>query len=162
MHEFFRGWRRKVGCATLLMACALSIGWMRSLSLEDAARFSLSNRRHLLRSVHGRMEWHSWIERVTDPPMPAWLSQSNWQPSWAIASISDRKARWRQERLEYAPRPVPTDLAHARIYKPETRQLLSYVVPYWLVVPVLMISSAYLILRVPRKRDSGPQHSEVD
>lgn len=148
-----------MGCVALLMACVLSVGWMRSLSLEDAARFSLSNRRHLLRSGHQCMEWHSWIERVTDPPMPAWLSESNRQHSLSIASISGGKARWRRERLEYAPRPVPADLAHARIYKPKTRHLLSCVVPYWLVVPVLMISSAYLILWTPRKRDSRPPQS---
>ncbi len=30
MREFFRGWRRKVGCVTLVMACGLMGLWIRS------------------------------------------------------------------------------------------------------------------------------------
>lgn len=30
MREFFRGWRRKVGIATLLMSCVFAVGWVRS------------------------------------------------------------------------------------------------------------------------------------
>lgn len=35
MGEFFRGWRRKVGCVTLMMALVLVVGRMRSLLWED-------------------------------------------------------------------------------------------------------------------------------
>ena len=30
MGEFFRGWRRKIGVMTLLMACVFAAGWVRS------------------------------------------------------------------------------------------------------------------------------------
>lgn len=35
MGEFFRGWRRKVGCLTLVMACLTMGGWIRSLFRTD-------------------------------------------------------------------------------------------------------------------------------
>ncbi len=38
MREFFRGWRRKTGCLTLMMACVFMAGWMRSLNHEDAVK----------------------------------------------------------------------------------------------------------------------------
>jgi len=30
MREFFHGWRRKIGVVTLVMACVLMVGWVRS------------------------------------------------------------------------------------------------------------------------------------
>ena len=35
MPEFFRGWRRKVGCVTLVMALAAWTLWLRSLIVMD-------------------------------------------------------------------------------------------------------------------------------
>jgi hypothetical protein len=35
MREFFRGWRRKVGCVTLLIACVFAAGWVRSLRARE-------------------------------------------------------------------------------------------------------------------------------
>ena len=35
MFEFFRGWKRKAGVATLVMACTLAAAWVRSLFVTD-------------------------------------------------------------------------------------------------------------------------------
>ena len=35
MREFFQGWRRKVGVVTLVMACVLTAGWVRSFLIRD-------------------------------------------------------------------------------------------------------------------------------
>lgn len=35
MRDFLHGWRRKVGCVALMMACVFAAGWMRSRLLED-------------------------------------------------------------------------------------------------------------------------------
>lgn len=35
MQEFFRGWRRRAGCFTLVMSCALTAGWVRSIAKFD-------------------------------------------------------------------------------------------------------------------------------
>lgn len=34
MREFFRGWRRKVGCVALVLACGFATGWMRSYEYD--------------------------------------------------------------------------------------------------------------------------------
>ena len=41
MREFFRGWKRKIGIVTLLMACASSVGWIRSVSRFDCVTVSV-------------------------------------------------------------------------------------------------------------------------
>ena len=35
MFNYFRGWRRKAGLVTLLMACVFAAGWVRSLTEID-------------------------------------------------------------------------------------------------------------------------------
>ena len=35
MLDFFKGWRRKVGALTLVMACVFAMGWVRSRHIED-------------------------------------------------------------------------------------------------------------------------------
>ncbi len=35
MGDFFHGGRRKIGIVTLMMACVLTVGWVRSLCLKD-------------------------------------------------------------------------------------------------------------------------------
>lgn len=35
MREFFNGWRRKVGVATLVWACVFAAAWVRSFSIRD-------------------------------------------------------------------------------------------------------------------------------
>lgn len=49
MRDFFESWRRKVGCATLVMACVFAAGWLRSMSIAD----SLISRTSLFVSFKG-------------------------------------------------------------------------------------------------------------
>ena len=35
MGEFFKPWRRKIGCVTLLLACVFTAGWIRSRTVAD-------------------------------------------------------------------------------------------------------------------------------
>jgi hypothetical protein len=39
MYSFFHGWRRKAGCATLLIACGMMGMWMRSRLIGDRVDF---------------------------------------------------------------------------------------------------------------------------
>lgn len=43
MSDFFHGWRRKVGCVTLLMAAMFMVGWIRSLRGADTIAFSIGH-----------------------------------------------------------------------------------------------------------------------
>ena len=35
MRDFFRGWKRRAGVATLMMACLFAAGWVGSLDLDE-------------------------------------------------------------------------------------------------------------------------------
>jgi hypothetical protein len=43
MGEFFRGWKRKVGCVTLAAACVFALGWIRSYERRDFLNLRLGN-----------------------------------------------------------------------------------------------------------------------
>lgn len=44
MREFFRGWKRKIGVVTLLMACLFLAGWLRSLNNQETTAFSIHDK----------------------------------------------------------------------------------------------------------------------
>lgn len=86
MREFFRGWRRKTGCVTLVVACLLMVGWMRSRANLDTVSVPIFNRLHLLGSVNGELAWLSvdWLgyevwqrktSHVTEITIPAWSTE---------------------------------------------------------------------------------------
>src|SRR5580698_5128736 len=59
MREFFRGWKRKVGVVTLLMACVLTVGWMRSWTITDW--YIIRGRDNALHSFVSSNNWVGWI-----------------------------------------------------------------------------------------------------
>src|SRR5690242_1489835 len=42
MREFFKGWRRKVGCALLLMACVFMVAWVQNRFYADHAQIVIT------------------------------------------------------------------------------------------------------------------------
>ena len=59
MIEFFRGWRRKIGLLTLLMASLFMAGWNRSLHIADSVDIQppcFGN--GLLHSHHGNLDFY--------------------------------------------------------------------------------------------------------
>ncbi|MDB5348549.1 MAG: hypothetical protein JWP89_6926 [Schlesneria sp.] len=58
MREFFRGWRQKVGCVTMVVACFVLGLWMRSLRIRDVIDFPNGPGSCLrLVSENGRFSW---------------------------------------------------------------------------------------------------------
>lgn len=41
MRDFFRGWRRKLGCVTLLLACVFTAAWLRHAFVTDHLDYSV-------------------------------------------------------------------------------------------------------------------------
>lgn len=39
MNNYFRGWRRKAGCVTLVLACLFTAGWIRGLTIQGSLLF---------------------------------------------------------------------------------------------------------------------------
>ena len=59
MREFFRGWRRKAGCVTLVMAVALACLWVRGVVAPKSVKFQVGHRIHCLTTINGRLIWES-------------------------------------------------------------------------------------------------------
>ena len=53
MREFFRGWRRKLGVVTLVIACGFAIGWARSLHVIDVIIFPTGSQTAIAVSTAG-------------------------------------------------------------------------------------------------------------
>lgn len=64
--EYFKGWRRKLGCITLGMACVLMIGWLRSLVVWDSIQFSIGGALQLIDSQAGSLTWSKFSDH---PPV---------------------------------------------------------------------------------------------
>lgn len=64
MKEFFKGWRRKVGCVTLAAACLFVAGWVRSTVVDDYVtafnRSFFSSRGRFYLGPQFSLEWRSW------------------------------------------------------------------------------------------------------
>jgi len=60
MREFFRGWRRKVGCIALAVAIPIGLLLVRGFSIADRVWFGLGETQHLICSIDGRILWFSW------------------------------------------------------------------------------------------------------
>lgn len=58
MCDFFKPWRRKIGVATLVMACVFAAGWVRSFYFMDAVGFDRDdNTSETFHSDRGQIIW---------------------------------------------------------------------------------------------------------
>jgi hypothetical protein len=122
MREFFHGWRRKIGCLALVMACIVSVLWVRSLLIEDVVVFFNGFRHQTVDSLNGDVYWDSQIEWTFDPGWFTWFTYDLRDPRLLEASL----ASWEGGE--------------------------SMRIPYWSVAVPLTLLSAYLILWKPRRR----------
>lgn len=60
MREFFRGWRRKIGCIILLIAFVLSVIWVRSYLADDLLTIAVGGGQHGLSSINGEFRWRAF------------------------------------------------------------------------------------------------------
>jgi hypothetical protein len=132
MREFFQGWRRKMGCIALVMACVVMIGWLRSCNRCELIFFASSDRQHAVLAIDDGLSWMGWnpTEIKKFAPFDDWQSyEANEFPS------------------------IKTSLGAIRTLD----SLKEWHVPWPLVVIPLTLLSAYLILWKPRKRKTPDQ-----
>ncbi|WP_157605455.1 hypothetical protein [Schlesneria paludicola] len=143
MRDFFRGWKRKIGVVTLLMACILSSFWIRSQAVEDALISPITNVR--IESTTGRLRigiFHS---------VPgSWFSWPDWRSRSVAAPLNYPWSNWQ------------LGLVHGTNIrsKSDPRDLL-IIAPYWLLVVPLTALSAYLLISKPRVRTPVSENQPV-
>ena len=80
MGEFFNGWRRKVGLVTLVIACLLATGWVRSCRYYDLIWIQDQNASYFVYSMDGTVSvW--WLSGRRFVSSFGWVSSeiTNWE-----------------------------------------------------------------------------------
>ena len=137
MREFFRGWRRKAGCALLVMACVTMWMWVRSRRIGESVDFILAGEHHFLLSSNGQIAWE------------AYPSYPNARTPWY----------WCYNRFPKNRNPHFT-IEESRILKLDKNFVApgDRVLDYRSATYCLTLLSAYLLLWKPRKR-LGADHA---
>ncbi|WP_029247179.1 hypothetical protein [Schlesneria paludicola] len=131
MREFFRGWKRKFGVVTLLMACAVMAGWVRSLSVIDEVAIYTTGREHAFGSAFGYFAWQSTDAHTTNTKR---FWDWNAQPTIGSGLTSESLVKQFESSL--------TSL--------ESLHPQQWMLSYWLLVIPLTLLSAWLLLSKSR------------
>ena len=151
MGDFFRGWRRKAGCMTLVMALALMIGWVRSHTIQDELLIRIGNRfEYSFRSSPYGLEWSG--RRSTGSESPTDGNEGIKYQAWRFLALDqypnlfwfEREWQWDFLGFHFGEGTNPVLPRYREHY---------WMSPYWSVVIPLTALSAHLILL------SGPRPS---
>ncbi len=140
MGDFFQGWRRKIGVATLVMACVFTAGWVRSHVLGEDVEFSIGQ--HTTHGFGWIGQWLIWGS----------IYDENAVYSWPVFSFESNVA-------SDSPLIGPDRVWHWRScgfgrceLKAESNggcRLVFRVIPFWSIVVPLTLLSAWLLLSKP-------------
>ena len=158
MGEFFRGWRRKIGVLTLMMALVLWGGWIRSSGVEDTFRLSIRNTDHFVVSRQGSVQWHS-VEYPESPVYESQIERIGWEsfslqpkPEQPLSLILGRGQHGETSPRAFPLYEHPLSLIVGRGQYVEGQLEKSFwPIPYWSVITLLTLASALLLLTKPRK-----------
>lgn len=134
MREFFHGWRRKAGCVTLVMACAIAGLGMRSRISYDIASFAFNSRQHQIVSIDSRLEWRAFNLEPSSVGFNRWTSVD----AGDLVAYLVRYDFWQFEHSQ--------------------RHAEKWASPDWVLVVPFTVLSAYLLLWKPRQR-TEPDHA---
>lgn len=124
MGDFFHGWRRKIGVAILLIACAVLFVWARGVATGDCIGFIAGDGMYFVSSTDHGFEFR----KSFDPP-----------------AVGSPPIWWNRAPLYSAPMIFPNE-GDLVIELPVWNMF------HWAIVLPPTILSAYLILLPPRQR----------
>jgi hypothetical protein len=131
MSDYFKPWRRKLGIATLMMACVFAAAWVRSLMLTDVVRVPLWQFGKI--GIASNVGYFSF--------------------AWASHERSNNGFNW----ITY-PFEVTALISYAPwTFDFTSKTPVQPVMGYWSVVIPLTLVSAWLLLSKPRKPKSTSQ-----
>jgi hypothetical protein len=155
MREFFRGWRRKAGCVTLVMGLVVWSCWLRSLIASDF--FLMNNGTTIITSGPNYLGLsRSPAASAAEWTAPTWFSVENGPP---LAQSPDWTWQFCGFCYGYQLKgtaKTTTEHPDGRVVTEEVEYIThehAWVIPYWSIAMPLTLLSAALILRKPRKQD---------
>lgn len=93
------GWRRKIGCVILVMACILAFGWCRTSVYTDQFEFGIANSNHFLTSTQGYFRWTCVTKPEFMIPGWKWHSVAYGSPGEPLDNTAAIAWDWRWEWL---------------------------------------------------------------
>ncbi len=152
MREVFHGWRRKLGCVTLVMALVVYGAWMRSRVRHDLVILPWGSDIYCIESMWGQID----LGRVT-------VQNNRMRASWKSDEITQANWRWVDEQgnpraVDYLTEVDEVEWRwdwvgfHFGAGHTSQHRTEDYLFPYWSVAIPLTLLSAYLILWKPRKQ----------
>lgn len=157
MHEFFRGWPRKVGVMTLLPACVVMCLWIRSWTVTDRidCHSGWLRMTQSIVSSGGSLSW----ERQDQTRLPLWKTGAAGRSRQARRAMSPVSLT--SEPIVFMGRPEPRlDTPDIHWYwrwygfgagSWSAQHTTLWVIPYWSVTTLLTLISAFLLISKPRK-----------
>lgn len=151
MSQFFLGWRRKAGCALLVVAAVFTCGLTRSCITEDSvAVYSNDSIVGFTSSVKGI----TWTRYTPYDTFDLRLRNGEWSyvrngsfdPTSDTFQAYNVAWRWRCCGFDFG---EGSDLCYAE-------RFVIWKVPYWSIVIPLTLLSAYLILHPGNRKAAGP------
>ena len=144
MGDYFKPWRRKIGVMTLLIACVLAAGWVKSAAFNDLIIFPIGqDLRFGVVSNRGRIALvrHDWHENA--PTLRTyWFSASFAEHPDAVFILDHEELQWLLRLGAFGIR--------QRLTSSFTVSLIQ--LPYWSIVIPLTLLSAWLLLSKPRTK----------
>lgn len=146
MGDYFKGWRRKMGVATLALACIFMGLWMRSFSRGDF----LSSSNCQVVSFRGRVFLHRKAEFINLDFM--YVSEDDRHTSDAYNDPHFAHL-WQWRWFGFAFGESVVDVVATDGTQSKERQL-QYFVPYWSIVIPLTLVSGWLLLSKSKPADT--------
>ncbi len=145
MSNYFKAWRRKIGVATLVLACVFAVGWTRSLTERDVLIRLNEHNTHLVISAEGTLSWER-MWPIVKPRPSRWMyrhqsSNPNEGDDVPLGSLGLGFDFRDQSKIETTVGTTPY------IAESETWQI-----PYWSIVIPLTLISSWLLLSKPRAK----------
>jgi hypothetical protein len=137
MSTYFQSWRRKVGCATLVMACLLAGLWLRSVTIVDDVFIAPSRAALVMFSSERSRVGGSLDVSGAFTPLVQW---------------SARPVSWENNSFGYVDDDYSLRWGGIDIGASSNQDFMFCVAPYWTIVLPLTLLSAYLILWTPKRR----------
>lgn len=140
MREFFRCWRRKIGCVTLVIACLLTGGWVRSRIVKDEISIRQdSGVTHHLISNRSRIAWKTiTIDDLSSVHLKIgfFFSKAAEEDAFFGGSGADWRWHWQWCGFEFG--------AYTPDGPPWREDI--WIIPYWPWAITMSVLSAYLLL----------------
>lgn len=154
MTGFLRGWRRKTGVMTLVLACVLTVGWLRSPYYTDCLERIQDRSRYAVCSTHSRLFFmrQDWPEGSATP----WGATRS--RVWSVAE--SRKVDQNGVEKPYDPADMGCQLnwrwtwfgfyGSSGITTSQGMKFEYRMIPWWSVVVPLTLFTGFLLLGKPR------------